>query len=54
MDMAPPPEFESAPVIATERVAACAVCGRVETREYARGLLRGDIYGPGRRRSGIG
>ena len=37
MDAAPPLELGSAPVIATERVATCAVCGGVETHEYARG-----------------
>jgi SAM-dependent methyltransferase len=37
MHGAPPQELAAAPVIATESIAACAVCGGDETREYARG-----------------
>jgi SAM-dependent methyltransferase len=37
VDAAAPLELGLAPLIATESVAVCAVCGGVETREYARG-----------------
>ena len=36
-NLEPPQELAPAPVIATESVAACAVCGGVETHAYARG-----------------